>query len=170
MSLSAFRRNWRLTWAGLLMTTATVLIVALSPPLLSSKWRAAVMHAFSPVCHQIPTRSPILGDVQVAICDRCVGIYLGLVIGVAAAGVMHQLWQAMGRYDRYMLLGSLLTMGVDWIGPILGLWHNGAISRGLTGLMFGVVAASFVADRLLWRSRKRDETTTSTGAGNTGFA
>lgn len=153
MASSAFPRNRRLTWAGMLAATTTVLAVALSPPLLSPAWRAAVFHVFSPVCHQIPARSPVLGGVQIAICDRCVGIYLGLVLGIVTVGWAHRLWQLMGQHDRYVLLASLLPAGIDWIGPILGLWGNGPVSRALTGLIFGVVAASFVADQLLWRSR-----------------
>jgi len=154
----------------MLLATTTVLGAALSPPLLSPTGRAAVMHVFSPVCHQIPARSPVLGGTQIAVCDRCVGIYLGLVVGVVAVGVLHRLWKAMEGYDRYVVLGSLLPMGIDWVGPILGLWQNGPISRALTGLLFGLVAASFVADRLLWRSRKANKTMTSTGVGGTGFA
>jgi uncharacterized membrane protein len=150
VSLPAFRRNRWLNWVGLLAATTTVLLVALSPPLLSPTWRAAIMHGFSPLCHQLPSRSPVLYGGQIAICDRCVGIYLGLVVGIATVGGAHRLWVRLGARDRFVLLGSLVPMAVDWIGPILGLWNNGPISRALTGLVFGVVAASFVADRLLW--------------------
>lgn len=143
-------RGRRLSWLGLLAATVALVAAALSPPLLSPKWRAAVMHAFAPVCHQIPVRSPFLGGVQLAICDRCAGIYLGLVLGVATVGWGHRLWRRAGRHDRSVLLGSLVPAGVDWIGPILGLWSSVPASRALTGMMFGVVAASFVADRLLW--------------------
>jgi uncharacterized membrane protein len=170
MSASAFRRNRRLSWAGLLAATSAVLAVALSPPVLSPAWRAAVMHAFSPVCHQIPVRSPVLGGVQIAVCDRCTGIYLGLVLGVVTVGGAHRLWREMGRHGRYLLLGSLVPMGVDWVGPILGLWGNGPASRALTGLLFGVVAASFVSDRLLWKTGHQKEATMPTGTGERGFA
>lgn len=152
MASSVFRGDRRLTWAGMLAATTTVFAVALSTPLLSPTWRAAVFHVFSPVCHQIPARSPVLGDVQIAICDRCVGIYLGLILGVLTVGWAHRLWQMMGRHDHYVLLGSLLPAGIDWIGPVLGLWGNGPVSRALTGLIFGVVTASFIANRLLRRS------------------
>jgi len=157
-------------WAGMLMATTAILAVAMSTPLLSPPGRALVMHAFSPVCHQIPVRSPFLGGVQLAICDRCLGIYLGLILGVATVWGGHRLWQWAGRYDRYLLLGSLVPMGIDWIGPLLGLWANGPASRVLTGLLFGIVAASFVADRLLWGSVWRREADPSTEGEGTGFA
>jgi uncharacterized membrane protein len=154
----------------MLAAVVTVLAGALSPPLLSPTWRAAMMHVFSPVCHQIPVRSPVLGGVQIAICDRCTGIYLGLVIGVATVGWGRGIWRAIGRHDRYLLLGSLVPAGIDWLGPILGLWGNGPVSRALTGMLFGIVAASFVADRLLTRLRRRPEADTSTGTDDRGFA
>ena len=160
----------RLVWRGLLVVTSAVFGVALSTPLLSPAGRALVMHLFSPVCHQIPVRSPFLDGVQIAICDRCAGIYLGLILGVATVWGGHRLWQRAGRYDRYLLLGSLVPMGIDWIGPLLGLWPNMPTTRALTGLIFGLVAASFVADRLLWRAAPEHEAESSTGAGRTGFA
>jgi uncharacterized membrane protein len=154
----------------MLAATAALLATALSTPLLSRSGRAAVMHLFAPVCHQIPVRSPFLGDVQLALCDRCTGIYLGLVIGVATVGAAHGLWRWMGPYDRYLFLGSLVPMGIDWGGPVLGLWDGSPVSRALTGLIFGVVAASFVADQVLWRSVRKREAAPSTGDERTGFA
>lgn len=170
MLFSVPPRSRRLAWGGLLATTAFVLAVALSTPLLSPAGRAAVMHLFAPVCHQIPVRSPFVDGVQLALCDRCTGIYLGLVIGVATVGVGHGLWRRAGRYGGYLFLGSLVPMGIDWIGPLLGLWANGPVSRALTGLLFGGIAASFVADRLLWRNFRQSEATSPTEAEDTGFA
>ena len=93
---------------------------------------------------------PTCGE-RPGICDRCSGIYLGLVVGVAVTGWGRSLGAVLGQHGRCLLLGSLVPIGVDWIGPMLGLWGNGPISRGLTGLLFGVVAASYVTDQLLCR-------------------
>jgi len=162
-------RNRRLVWGGMLAATTMLLATALSTPLLSPEGRAAVMHLFAPVCHQIPVRSPFLGGIQLALCDRCTGIYLGLVIGVATVGGAHWLWRRLGRYDRYLFLGSLVPMGIDWGGPVLGLWASGPVSRALTGLVFGVVAASFVADQVIRRSFWGREANASTEDEGTGF-
>jgi uncharacterized membrane protein len=154
------------------MLSATVLVAAtaLSTPLLSPTGRAAVMHLFAPVCHQIPLRSPHVGGVVLAVCDRCIGIYLGLVAGVATVGGARPLWRRLGRYDRYLLLASLVPLGINWAGPVLGLWTNGPVGRALTGLLFGGVAASFVADRLLRWATRQHEAPASTRDGETGFA
>lgn len=129
--------------------TLAVPVIALSPPLLSPMGRAVVMSVFDPVCHQISARSPYLGGVQVAVCDRCVGIYVGIVLGVASAGWGRAVWKTVGNHVRYVVLGSLVPLGLDWIGPVLGLWTNIPESRALTGFVFGAVVASFATDRIL---------------------
>jgi uncharacterized membrane protein len=126
-----------------------VLALALSPPLLSPMGRAVVMNVFDPVCHQLSVRSPVLGGVQVAVCDRCVGIYVGIVLGVASAGWGRRMWKKAEHHVRYVIFGSLVPLGLDWIGPVLGLWTNIPESRALTGLVFGAVVASFASDRVL---------------------
>lgn len=170
MTLSDGPQHRRRVWGGLLAASTFVLAVALSTPLLSPAGQAAVRHLFDPVCHQLPARSPFLGGVQLAVCDRCLGIYLGLVVGVATVGGARRLWRWMGRYDRYLFLGSLVPMGIDWAGPLLGLWANGPVSRALTGLLFGSIAASFVTDRLIRRSIRKREASSSTAGEETGFA
>lgn len=145
-------RRAQLVWYGLLVGTSSVLVFALLPPFLPVEIQPVVRQCFGPVCHQLPGRSPHVGGVPIAICDRCTGIYLGLVIGVALTGWGRRgLWATLGVHGRYLLLGSLVPLGLDWIGPILGLWSNGPVSRALTGLLFGGVAASYVTDRLLRR-------------------
>lgn len=141
-------QRWR-AWGVMVVLTGGVLGLALSPPLLSPVGRAAVMSIFDPVCHQIPVRSPFWDGVQVAVCDRCVGIYLGIVLGVASVGWGRRVWRRVRRHVRYVILASLVPLGVDWIGPVLGLWTNIPESRALTGVVFGAVVASFAADRML---------------------
>jgi uncharacterized membrane protein len=136
-------------WGLLLGGAGGVLGLALLPPFVSPAWRAVLMNAFAPVCHQLPARSPFLGGVQIAICDRCAGIYLGVVLGVATVAVARRLWRAAGRHAPLVLLGSLGPLGVDWVGPLIGLWPNTPLSRAATGLVFGIAAGSFAAARLL---------------------
>lgn len=141
----------RLIWYGLLAGTSGLLLLALLPPFLPAELQGVVRGCFASVCHQMPSRSPHVGGVPIAICDRCSGIYSGLVLGVVVTGWGRSLWAALGQQSRYLLLGSLLPLGVDWVAPVVGLWQNGPISRALTGLLFGIVAASYVTDRLLQR-------------------
>lgn len=149
MAFRSLDRSHLAAWGVMLGMTGVVLVIALSTPLLAPEWRALVMHVFAPVCHQIPERSPHLSGVQLAICDRCTGVYVGCVLGVATVGWGRLLWARIREMDQYVLLGSLVPLGIDWIGPLLGLWTNVPFSRAATGLLFGGVAASFTADRIL---------------------
>lgn len=146
-----FPQRARYIWWGLLAATSGVLILAFLPPFLSAEFQAAVRASFASVCHQIPSRSPHIAGVPIAICDRCIGIYVGLVIGVVGTRWGRGLWRTLGPHDRYLLLGALVPLGIDWIGPILGFWSNVPVSRASTGFVFGSIAASFVTDRLLRR-------------------
>lgn len=150
---------------GLVVGMGLVLGAAWLPPFLPEAWRAALMAAFGSVCHQLPARSPHVGEVPIAICDRCTGIYSGLLLGsLVMAG-----WRRLGgralNQGRFVLLGALVPLGIDWIAPVLGVWANTPISRGLTGGLFGLAAGVFVLDRLL-RSSARAETSLSVQDGN----
>lgn len=155
-------RRRRLLWYGLLAGTASLFVLALLPPFLPVEMQSVVRQCFGPVCHQLPSRSPKIGGVPIAVCDRCSGIYLGLVVGVSATGWGRYPWRALGRHGRYLLLGAVVPLGLNWVGPVLGLWSNGPLGRALTGLLFGVVAASYVTDQLL---RRVARTNSSQGPG-----
>ncbi len=144
------RRVQRLWWA-LLAGTGSLFVLALLPPFLPVEMQAVTRQCFASVCHQWPSRSPQIGGVPIALCDRCSGIYLGLVVGVAATGWGRFPWRTLGGHGRYLLLGAVVPLGLNWMGPVLGLWGNGPFSRALTGLLFGGIAASYVTDRLLRR-------------------
>ena len=144
-------RRVRLLWCALLVGTSSLFVLALLPPFLPVEMQSVVRQCFASVCHQWPSRSPQIGGVPIALCDRCSGVYLGLVGGVAATGWGRFPWRTLGGHGRYLLLGAVVPLGLNWIGPVLGLWGNGPLSRALTGLLFGGVAASYVANRLLQR-------------------
>jgi uncharacterized membrane protein len=126
-----------------------ILLGASSPPFLPAGGRALVRRVFAPVCHQLPGRSPVLDGVPLAVCDRCFGIYVGLLVGVLTLRWGRRLWTQARSADRIVLVASLVPMALDWGGPVLGLWSSVPLSRAGTGLLFGAVAASFAADRLL---------------------
>lgn len=134
---------------------SVILLGATSPPFLAVEARALVVQAFAPVCHQLPGRSPIVDGVQLAVCDRCLGIYGGVLVGILTLGWGRRLWARLRAVDRVVLLGSLVPIALDWVGPILGLWPNVPLSRAGTGLLFGGVAASFAADRILMGREER---------------
>ncbi len=154
-----FRNRGRLyAWMGLVGAAAAVFGLALSPPFLSSPWDAVVMHAYAPVCHQMSVRTPHIGEIQIALCDRCTGIYLGVVVGAAGTPVLWPLRQGLLRRALPVLGGATAITGLDWIGPILGLWPNVPVSRFLTGGLLGIVAGLLTGVGLL-RSNASPERT-----------
>lgn len=118
--------------------------LALLPPFVSEGARVVIMDAFSAVCHQLPARSPHVNGIQLAACDRCMGIYFGIPL---AAVLFTALWNTLGpvreRAPR-VLLASLVPMGLDWGLDVLGFVTNTPSSRWMTGLLFGLAAGTYL--------------------------
>lgn len=138
-----------------MLLIATLLVVlATLPPLVNPVWRALLMQAFSGVCHQIAERSPAIGDIPLAVCHRCYGIYGGLAIapllylGIATRSAF------LSRYAVIILFGSLMPAAIDWLLGVIGLWHNSPASRLLTGALFGIVAGLYVVRALTQTDRR----------------
>lgn len=129
---------------GLTLGLALVLGASALPPLVPETWRPVLMQAFAGVCHQLPERSPHVDGVALAVCDRCAGIYTGVVLGAVLATVGR--WN---RLSRTVLLGMMLPLALDWIGPWMGWWTNTPLSRAGTGLLFGAVAGALLLIALL---------------------
>ena len=103
----------------------------------------AIFWFFSPVCHQDPARSFWLFGVPVAVCARCLGIYVGAAMGAWIPA------------PRRMLLAALLLAASANLADVLteaAAWHgNWKLTRVLLGALLGLAAGSLVAS-----SAKRD--------------
>lgn len=160
VSQATWSRTTWLWWGGIVAGLGLVLGMAWLPPVVSPEARAILMKAFAPLCHQMPSRSPHVGGVALAVCDRCMGIYGGLLLGTGlAAGVrLLATWMVparvsdgtLSRTARTVLLGALVPIGVDWLGPILSAWTplagwgNTPFSRMLTGALLGVAGGALL--------------------------
>jgi len=147
------RRRVRQVWIGISVGIASSLGLAWLPPFVPASWQAALMQTFAPLCHQQPARSPHVDGVVMAVCDRCSGIYAGLIAGAILSGFVRARWRRLGDRARFVLLGSLVPLGVDWLAYFVGTWTtlpvtNTPLSRALTGFIFGLVAALYVVDSL----------------------
>jgi uncharacterized membrane protein len=92
---------------------------------------------FSGLCHQNPARSFMLHGIPVAVCVRCLGIYLGV-----AMGLLFQCRAATAT--RGFVLALLLNLA-DVATAIAG-WHgNWELSRFLLGLLLGVSVGALFA-------------------------
>ena len=109
---------------------------ALSLPLVA--W--AIWQFFSSVCHQDPARSFWILGAPVAVCARCLGIYLGAAVGA---------WIPAPR--RVLLAGLALFAALnlaDVLTETAALHGNWMVVRFLLGALMGMAAASLVANSL----------------------
>ena len=75
----------------------------------------------SALCHQRPDRSFRLWDVQMPVCARCVGLYLGAVAGAVLAGIRRRGTVRMASAAlRVMLLAAAMPTGMTWLGEAVG--------------------------------------------------
>ena len=87
-----------------------------------------------------------------AVCDRCLGIYIGAVVG-AFGGRIAAGFEAHVSPWIVLAIGAA-PAGVDWLGPWLGLWTNTPSSRFLTGLWLGGAVAWMVVRAIRCASRR----------------
>jgi uncharacterized membrane protein len=103
---------------------------------------------FSYICHQIPERSLSLGGHQIAVCTRCLGVYIGLLGGL----LIYPLWRSIDEVDavpRIWLFLSLVPISVDWSLTIFGIWENTHLSRFVTGSILGAACATYIVPALV---------------------
>lgn len=100
------------------------------------------------LCHQIPERSFHLGEFQLPVCARCLGIYAGFAAGACAqvltfpkASMNWPLTAASAR--RVFVVSALptaLTLVLEWSRA----WPGSNILRAIAGLALGVGVALVV--------------------------
>ena len=115
-------------------------MVAVATPWLFSHSPAlgfALQRGFSLVCHQNPDRSFVVFGNTVAICARCLGIYIGATVGL--------LLRASRRIARSLLFAAAAVNLVDWLAELTGLHGNWMFARFALGLALGMTGAMLVA-------------------------
>ena len=147
-TLFAARHHIFWKWAGLQGITLLLVILAAAPTWLPTQLQAVFMQAFAPFCHQMPARMPHINGTALAVCDRCIGIYSGAVIGVALGGWGRLVRGTLQRLHPGWLLAGALPAIIDWTGPWLGWWINVPLSRLLTGLVLGGAVGLFLVAAL----------------------
>ena len=143
--------SW-LVWAGIVSISLSLVGLIIGAPLAQSTGHEAIgftiYRAFSYLCHQLPERSFYLAGHQFAVCARCTGLY----VGFAAASLGYPLVRSLKRTDtpaRRWLLLAAAPMAIDVGLDMLGVWKNTHLSRLITGLLLGSVAAFYVIPGLI---------------------
>lgn len=111
---------------------------------------------FAFLCHQAPERTLHLGGEPMALCSRCAGVHLGLMLGGLAAlhAGGHAFWM---RHGRALVILAIALNGLDWaVFHVLPLSHA---SRIVAGACFGGSATAFMLAALSPKTRASDPRT-----------
>jgi uncharacterized membrane protein len=114
---------------------------------MSFPWNA-VYSVGDRICHQKSERSLYLNGNEMPFCTRCTAIWLGLALGL---GFMVLYAIELNEKFFIAIIFSLLPLGIDGIGQLLGFWESTNVVRILTGLPAGMlcgVALGIIFDEL----------------------
>lgn len=113
--------------------------------------------AFSPVCHQIPERSFLFRGYPLAVCGRCLGIYVGFAAGLALYPLLRG-FRKLGLPSARLIILATIPMALDAIAGILGIWASPMGVRFATGIAWGTLLpfcfVTGVADLLISRKER----------------
>jgi len=100
---------------------------------------AAFLYAcFAPICHQNPARSLHLWGFPLAVCSRCLGIYLGFGAGLVLYPFLRGFQTVRLPALRSFIIASVPIV-VDFAGNVLRFWSTPDIPRALTGFLWGLI-------------------------------
>ena len=131
------RKGYSVRWYAIV--PATLAFVAVAVPVLMARVPEigfALQRGFALVCHQRPERSFILFGGSVAVCARCLGIYIGAAVGLLIVVARQVAWR--------LLLAAVSINAIDWLAELSGLHGNWIAARFLLGLTVGATAAMLV--------------------------
>jgi uncharacterized membrane protein len=104
---------------------------------------AFIYAAGSIVCHQLPERSLHIAGVQLPVCARCTGLYVGGVVGIVVwlARARRPLPHASAR--RALMIAAAPTL-VTVITAAAGWWDPGNILRAALAMPLGLIVGAVV--------------------------
>jgi uncharacterized membrane protein len=119
----------------------------------------SVLHAMGyGLCHQMPERSFFGGGVQVPVCARDTGIYLGVLISFALIALLHRGSRPIGLPTPAGWVAIALMIGamaLDGVTEYAGLRSTTNELRLITGLLSGFAIGALIAPMVndeLWRT------------------
>ncbi len=118
-----------------------ILLIGLAPYLKSigSGWNRVVYAVFAPTCHQIDSRCLTVFGHPMAVCARCLGIYLGFLVGTILFPWCNRRQQALALPRVRTFVCLTIPIGVDTIGNLLTLWSTPHLLRLGLGWAWGMV-------------------------------
>ncbi len=143
--LQAFSSNrLGLQWNALTPVALALAAAALLVPYLLSRGFLPIafilQRGFALVCHQRPERSFFISGVPVAVCARCLGMYVGAAVGLLVR-------MSEGLATRLFVAAVTLNL-IDAVAEYAG-WHgNWMAVRFALGLMLGATGALLISSAM----------------------
>lgn len=135
-------------YTGIGLGSAFLLFAALGPGLFQQYYNPFSWQylAFRWLCHQDLSRSFFLGDgnVPMAVCARCIGIYAGFLGGWGFQPIMAWLNNFSKKWEKKLFTSIIILNLCDVLGNNFGFWTNTSHSRLLLGVLLGLSAAIFL--------------------------
>lgn len=94
--------------------------------------------AFSPICHQFPSRSFFLFGYPLAVCSRCLGIYSGFLLGTGVYVISGKSSTLQLPRLRTFILVSLPIV-IDTAGNFFDFWNTSNWIRFAIGSIWGLI-------------------------------
>lgn len=133
----------KIAWGGLILCSAliaSIVVIAWS----GSDWGRGI---FSHLCHQQTDRCLTLGGNAMAVCARCLGIYIGIVLGCAVHAPRYSPSKVSSTWLWINLLGAACANGFEVLLEVWQAYGNLPFLRLALGFYLGVALALFVLDR-----------------------
>jgi uncharacterized membrane protein len=97
-------------------------------------------HAYGEVCHQLPSKTFLIGSQKLLVCARCTGIYLGaLLISFFSLFFIKKL-----NFGIKLLYISLAPMLIDVIFSTLNIYKYSKLIAFGTGIFFGSIVFVYI--------------------------
>ena len=152
-------KNSRL-YFGLLIISIILVVIALGPGLFGyhiheSRWQHIF---FEFLCHQDPERSYRIAGISMAVCARCLGIYIAFAVGLLGSPILEPLISITRKTRIKIIIGAIAINAIDIIGNAMGIWVNTLESRLILGFFFGISIALLITDEFFKRNTKSEDT------------
>lgn len=98
---------------------------------------------FSPICHQVPSRSFAAWGHPLGVCARCAGIYAGFLAGILflSLTLKRPLRQVPKRKYFFLFLTPTL---LDFVLNVTGILSSPCILRAFTGFVLGMILPLYI--------------------------
>ncbi len=104
----------------------------------SSEYSHLFYSIFSPICHQIKSRSFYAFGYPLSVCARCLGIYTGFLLGTIIYPFINGFSSFRLPKRMYFFIFSIPIL-TDAAGNILNIWNSCNIIRLIIGMVWGII-------------------------------